>query len=98
MLDVLKNIIDFLGDMLVWVIDFVTWAVVKVLLLIFEGVLYVLNLIPVPDFMSDLDGNMAVIDPGILYFTAPFQLSTGITWIVSAYVLRFLIRRIPIIG
>lgn len=98
MLDVLKNIIQFLGNMLEWLIEFVTWCLVKVLLLIFEGLLYVLNAIPVPDFMTDLDGNIAGIDPGVLYFVQPLQLGTGITWLVSAYLLRFLIRRLPVIG
>lgn len=98
MIDLLKNILRFFRDALEWVVEFVTWALVKVLSLIFEGVLFVLNAIPVPEFMTDLSTNIGGIDPGILYFAQPFQLGTGIAWIVSAYVLRFLIRRIPVIG
>lgn len=98
MLDVLKNIIQFLGSMLEWLIEFVTWALTKILLLIFNGVISILSAIPVPDFLDDLDGNVGLIDPGVLYFVQPLQLGTGITWIVSAYLLRFLIRRIPVIG
>lgn len=98
MLDVLKNIIQFLGNMLEWVVDFFQWLVVKVFLLIFEALVFVLGLIPVPEWMESLAGNAAAISPTILYFAAPLQLGTGLAWIVSAYVLRFLIRRLPVIG
>jgi len=32
------------------------------------------------------------------YFMSPFKIGTGLGFILSAYVIRFLIRRIPIIG
>lgn len=34
----------------------------------------------------------------IAYFLGPFQLGTGLTMIVAAYVIRFLIRRLPVVG
>lgn len=98
MLDVLKNIIQFLGNMLEWIIGFFEWCIVKVFLVIFDAVLWVLNAIPVPEWLEDLSGNVTGIDPGILYFAQPFELSTGLTWVLSAYTLRFLIRRLPVIG
>lgn len=98
MLDVLKNILEFLGDVLQFIFDAIEWVIVKIFLVIAEGVIFLLNLIPVPGWMGDISGNIAAIDPGILFFVAPFQFTTGLAWVVSAYVLRFLIRRIPVIG
>lgn len=98
MLDVLKNIIQFLGSMLEWVISFFEWCVVKLFLLVFEAVLWVLSAIPVPDFLANLGPNITAIDPGVMFFVQPLQLGTGLTWIASAYSIRFLIRRIPVIG
>lgn len=38
------------------------------------------------------------IDPGVWYWVDFFQLEFGLPLIISAYVARFLIRRIPFIG
>lgn len=40
----------------------------------------------------------AGLPPGIWYFVDLFQLPFGLPLLISAYVARFLIRRIPIIG
>lgn len=98
MIDLLKNILRFFRDALSWLIDFVEWCVTKIFLLIFDAVVAVLSLIPVPEWLADLSGNITAIDPGILFFVRPFELGTGLTWVVSAYVIRFLIRRIPVVG
>lgn len=39
-----------------------------------------------------------VIDPGVWFFLDFFQIPTGVSMLLSAYVTRFLIRRIPFIG
>lgn len=98
MLDVLKAILQFFGDVVEFVVEFAQWLVVKVALLVFDGVIAVLSLIPVPEWLSNIAGNVAAIDPGVLFFVAPFQFGTGIAWVVSAYLIRFLIRRIPFVG
>lgn len=98
MLDVLKNIIQWLGEALSWLVEFAEWLVTKIFLGIFEAVIFVLSAIPVPDWLADISTNALSIDPGVLFFIAPLEITTGVTWIVSAYLLRFLIRRIPVIG
>lgn len=98
MIDLLKNIIHFLGEMLSWIVGFFEWCVVKVFVLIFDAVVALLSLIPVPEWISGIAGNIGGIDDGVLFFIAPLQFSTGMTWVVAAYVLRFLIRRLPVVG
>lgn len=34
----------------------------------------------------------------VAYFLSPFQLGTGLTMIIGAYTLRFVIRRLPVVG
>lgn len=98
MVDLLKNILQFLADCLSFLIDLIEWAVVKCFVMIFDALVSLLELIPVPEWLSEIAGNVAALPPGVLFFVAPLQLTTGLTWVVSAYVLRFLIRRIPVIG
>ena len=56
----------------------------------------VVESIPVPDFMVNVGG--LIIPDSVLYFAAAFNITAGITIIVAAYGVRFLIRRIPVIG
>jgi hypothetical protein len=98
MLDWLKGILNFLGEMLGWVVDFFQWLFVKVAVLVFDAIIAVLSLIPVPEWMANLSSNMGSIGSGFLFFIAPFEFGTGMTWVVSAYLLRFLIRRLPVVG
>lgn len=95
---ILSAILRFIAAIVEWVVEFFVWLAVKVFELIAGAVIAVLNAIPVPDFMSDISVNLSAIDPGIMYFVSPLQLGTGLSWMVTAYILRFLIRRIPVVG
>ena len=52
--------------------------------------------IPAPDWMMNLSGY--TIPDSIAFFVELFQLPAGAAIMVSAWVLRFGIRRIPVIG
>jgi hypothetical protein len=82
----------FLGWLLVEMKLFFVW--------ILEGVLgagaSVLEAIPVPDFMVTM-GSIN-LPPMIAYLSDVFMLPEGAAIQVTALTLRFLIRRIPIIG
>lgn len=47
---------------------------------------------------SSLNGSLSAIAGNTSYFLDVFALQTGLSLVVSAYVTRFVIRRIPIIG
>lgn len=95
---ILAAILQFFADVVVWLVEFVVWLIVKWFTLIFDALIAVLNAIPVPTWLTSLATNIGGLDSGVLYFLQPLQLGTGLTWIFSAYLLRFLIRRIPFIG
>lgn len=93
----MAELIRFLGEILEWVVDFVVWAALTVYELFLEGVLAVLEAIPVPEWLSGADP-FASIDPGVVFFIDALQVPEGIAIVLGAYLLRFLIRRIPVIG
>lgn len=96
--EILMAILRFLGQVLEWVVDFFQWLFVKVAVLVFDAIIAVLTLIPVPDWLESIAPNITAIDPGVMFFASPLQLGTGLTWLISAYLLRFLIRRLPVVG
>lgn len=66
--------------------------------LLCESLVDIFAAIPVPGFFSDATNLFSSINSGVLYYVAPLQLDYGIGILLSAYTLRFLIRRIPFIG
>lgn len=63
-----------------------------------EGVVYFFVHFPVPDFIIDARGAFQSIPASIIFYGNALQIGPGITMILSAYLLRFILRRIPIIG
>jgi len=63
---------------------------------ILSGLASLIELIPAPDFLTNT-GTIAIPE-SIAWAASAFQLDYGLTVIVSAYTLRFILRRIPGIG
>lgn len=81
-----------------WLRDLLLWVPKKIWEWVLDGVAAVLEAVPVPSWLSSAGSVLDGIPDGVLYFAQALQLPAGLSMIVSAYVLRFLIRRIPIIG
>lgn len=58
----------------------------------------VINAIPMPSWAHDAGNLLGGIPSGVSYFLGFFEFAFGLSVIGSAYLVRFLIRRIPIIG
>ncbi len=56
----------------------------------------VIEAIPVPDFLLNM--TTFSIPDSVMFYVSGFQIPSGIAIIVSAYTVRFFIRRIPVIG
>lgn len=80
-----------LGNGVEYAKEFVLWLWEQILL----AVTYVLNLIPVPDWTQNTD---ITLPDGVLWVVSVFEIQYGVTVMVSAITLRFIIRRIPFIG
>lgn len=93
----MAELIRFFGQILQWILEVVLWWPLVVWELILIGLAETLNAIPVPDWLVGADP-FSVLDPGVVFFAEAFEIPAGIGIILGAYAIRFLIRRIPIIG
>lgn len=89
---------DLFKEVLRWLKDLLLWLPRKMWQLFTDGLATIIEAIPVPDFMENLGNLFAAIPSGVAYFLAPMHLGAGVTIVLSAYVIRFVIRRIPLIG
>ena len=94
----MQSILNFLEKMLVWFKDLLLWIPRKLVELVLDGLASLFELIPVPDFFSDASGYLSSLDSELMYFMAAFRFDDGLTIVMSAFILRFLIRRLPVIG
>lgn len=94
----MSYLIEYIARILSWLLGLVTWALLQILKLLYEGLSVVINAIPVPSWLSGAGSVFASIPSGVAFFTASLHIVDGIAIVLSAYGLRFLIRRIPFIG
>ena len=58
----------------------------------------IISLIGGDAFVQNINSALSSLPSGVLYFMSLFKLGTGLEIVLSAYVVRFIIKRIPIIG
>ena len=87
---------DFLDAAFAWLIEVLLWVPHKLYELFLAGVLVVLEAIPVPDWAEGVD--LSWMPSSMSYFLQPFNLPLAVACVTGAYLTRFLIRRIPVIG
>ena len=88
------DVLDF-GCYFKWLTDEISLIFLSIFNKILEGLVYILSLIPVPDFLVNTS---FMLPSSIAYYAEVFNISIGVGIIVSAYTFRFLLRRIPFIG
>jgi hypothetical protein len=88
----------WLADVLEWLKELLLYLPLHVWDGLLDGLASLVEAIPVPAFMQNLGSLFAGLSPGIAYFLSPLSLGTGVSMVLSAYAIRFLIRRIPLIG
>lgn len=72
--------------------DFYLWAYDNFM----GGLATLVESIPSPDFLQNMQ--TMVMPPAVSWFLQPFEIPYALTVIASAYVARFVLRRIPFIG
>jgi len=88
-----------------WLNDFAQWLL-NVLLYIprwiwselLTAFAAVISLIPVPEAVTAWSSNIGSLSSSVIWFLSIFQFKLGLTLVMSAYVARWLLRRIPFIG
>lgn len=81
-----------------WLKDLLLWVPQKLWELLLDGLASVIEALPVPDWLASIASFGGSIPPGVGYFLHVMRVPEGLAMLLSAYVLRFLIRRIPVIG
>lgn len=94
----MDKLIEFLQRILEWLLEAFLWVPRKVYEMITDGLASFVEGLPVPPFMSDLSSFVSGLDSSVAYFASPLHIGSGLGIIIAAYVIRFLIRRIPLIG
>lgn len=85
--DAFDAIINFFLDLPAWIFSKIADAVVS----FFDA-------LPVPDFFIQAGSAFSSIPDGVVYFAQSFQIGIGVSMVLGAYLLRFILRRIPFIG
>lgn len=85
--ELVQTLVDWLEAAVLWVVG---WLL--------EVVAAILSAIPVPSWASGASASLSGISGQVGYWAEPFNIGAGIAIILSAYGIRFIIRRIPFIG
>jgi hypothetical protein len=91
LIDLISRALAWLGNEFLYVFKWLWHELLTALLA-------VLSAIPVPAWLSGASAAFANIAPGVAFFLQAFEVPAGIAIVLGAYVIRFIIRRIPLIG
>lgn len=87
-----------MSEILQWLLDLWLWLPRQLFAWLLDALAALVESIPVPDFVSQASAALSSIGGNVLFFAEKFAVPEGVAMVLSAYVLRFLIRRIPFIG
>jgi len=89
---------DYISKFMAWLQEVLLWIPRKLWAELLDGLSSLIAAIPVPSFVTDAAGAFSSISGNVLFFASKFAVPEGIAMILAAYALRFVIRRIPLIG
>lgn len=74
------------------------WVPRRLWELMLEALAWMIQEIPVPDWFTTPAQLFSELPEGIAWGLWLFNVSLGLSIVLAAYILRFLIRRLPVIG
>lgn len=83
----LNSLLDAIGRMFFYLLE-----------LIVNGLILVIDLMPIPFDSNDIVNVVNQLPPEIFWAFDIFDVGTGVSIVMSAYVIRFIIRRLPVVG
>ena len=89
--EVFQKLLDWSKELLLWIPR-------KIWEEMLDAFASIVEAIPVPDFVNQAATSFSSISGNVLFFAQKFAVGEGIAMILAAYALRFIIRRIPLIG
>ncbi len=88
----------WIDNVLQWFKDWVEYALLHAWKLLCDGFASVIEAIPVPSFFATASSQLGGIPGTVVFWLSFIQADFGIPLVISAYVLRWVLRRIPFIG
>ncbi len=85
-----------MSDFLNWLSDEIKAIALSIFDKIMSALSSLINAIPAPSFLTDLQP--VVIPNDYAYFINTLNLDYGLTVVIAAFTLRFIVRRLPFIG
>jgi len=89
---------SWIASVLQWFKDLVEYALLHIWKLLLDGLAAVIEAIPVPSFFGQAGDLLAAVPASVIYWASFFSADFGIPLVLGAYLLRWLLRRIPFIG
>ncbi len=87
-----------LSDFTDWLLTVLTWLPKKVWEWLMNALASALENISVPSWMASAQDSLNAVPSGVIWFANMLQIPSGIAIVLSALLIRFIIRRIPLIG
>jgi hypothetical protein len=81
-----------------WALDVGLWIPRKTYELLLDALGYVLGALPVPEVIALHAGALSAISGPVLWWLSILQVPAGLSMVLAAYGVRFVIRRLPFIG
>jgi hypothetical protein len=87
----LQQVLTWLGNEFLYVFKWLWHELLTALAAVLSG-------IPVPAWLAGAAAAFSAVPPGVAFFLNAFEVPAGISIILGAYTIRFVIRRVPLIG
>lgn len=95
---IIESLFQYVENLINAVLDVVIVFPEYIYMQLGEGVVAFFEWLPVPSFFYSASGAFDSIPSSIIFYGNALQIGPGISMILGAYLLRFIIRRIPFIG
>ncbi|MCU7813400.1 MAG: hypothetical protein KZQ77_19515 [Candidatus Thiodiazotropha sp. (ex Notomyrtea botanica)] len=89
---------ELITELMEYVKTFVLWVWQSIWDAMLDAMAHIIELIPVPSFLQSASGVFSSIPGEVAFFAGALEITYGIGVIVAAWGIRFLIRRLPIVG
>lgn len=91
-------LVEFFEKFMGWLLDVLLWVPMKVYELLLDGLAAIIESLPVPAFLETMSSVGADIPPTVRYMLGELHFAEGLAIIIGSYIVRFGIRRIPVVG
>ncbi|MFO1357861.1 hypothetical protein [Plasticicumulans sp.] len=85
-----------LGDLAHWLTDFLLWLPRELFAFFLSQLAEFLAGLPVPEWLTYIAS--VIVPPGLIWWLGLLQIGLAVKLCGGAWMLRFLLRRVPIVG